>query len=100
MMDKLKQALQLSEAMLHAAEAQDWENLALKEQQRRALFDEAFADTRGHQYPQEISTSIQRILDIDKSIIELSRAGQQQLADKLRGFGRGRIAKSAYLNQP
>lgn len=93
---QLAAVMDLTDAMLQAAQQQNWEGLNEKETRRRELLAGAFAETSGLQEAKHIAQCITHILDVDKQIIHLSEIGRQALSDKLRGLGRGRRAKAAY----
>ena len=88
-------ALRLTAAMTEAAEAGDWDRLVELEAERRPLIEGAFEQVA----PEDAAALGQAILDLmeaDRHIMALARAGRTALASRLEDFSRGRRGRAAY----
>ena len=102
MIDALRKILQLSEQILEAAEAQNWQAVETLQQQRELASEQ----TKLTDVPQDKDTSLQaedlirHISQIDEKSLVLIEANRQELIkEKLQSNKRNKMAR-AYQNQP
>lgn len=91
--------LGMSEAMLELARSEEWEQLAQLESLRRHHYEYFFDTTPGDEEAVWIKQGIERLLEIDKKLIEVSEAAKQAIADSSKNLAKGQSATKAY-NQP
>ena len=94
-----RELLNLTQAMLLAAEAGEWEELGKLEVQRQLALKGLNATNLS---PEEggsvniIAAHIREILSLNKRIIDLSEQGKAKLAQAMGGLHQGRKAVNAY----
>jgi len=89
----LSQALELSQQMLQAAEADEWGSLVALEAERAPLLPQLFA---GEQLTPELSAVVEQIIAIDQRTMALGEKGRNLAGKELRSLTQGRQATSAY----
>ena len=92
----LKQILQLSERMLELARGGDWDAVLPLEKERRDLIVDCFAQGNSFRNIERATRRIQKILDMDSSLVSLGAGYRGELAAALQNLQRGRNATQAY----
>ncbi|MBN3563485.1 flagellar protein FliT [Aliamphritea spongicola] len=102
MISTLQHILQLSEQILQAAEAQDWQKVETLQQEREQASKQAVSGD----IPQDKDTSLQadalitQIKQLDEKSLMLIEGNKQKVGqEKLRSNKRNKMAQ-AYINQP
>lgn len=95
---KADQLLDSTQTMLAAAQADDWEQFELQEQQRRTLLEAVFADNQTIEEPANVYLTgvINEIQLLDKIISDLIMQQRDQAAEELRHLKRVRASDKAY----
>lgn len=86
----------LSLEMLELAQADEWETVTEREEQRHTLLDELFQNLPPVQWVPLLKEAVQVTLTSDAQVQELARAEMDKISDDLRTLRRGRRALSAY----
>lgn len=86
----------LSLEMLELAQADEWEIVIEREEQRRTLLDELFQSPPPVQWIPLLKDAVQVTLSSDAQVQELARAERDKISDHLRALKQGRRALSAY----
>ncbi len=91
-----EQIVNLTEAMLTAAQEGHWEQLAEMQQRRESLLGDCFSEEDSVQDPVSMRQQVAHVMDLDKRIMALARHRQEDLAKTLGDFNVGRQATRAY----
>lgn len=87
-----EQVLSLTQSMLTAAEADDWENVISSEQQRRNLLTHYVADAD----PRQAASCIDKVLASDSKVMNLGKTVRDNAAKELKTIKQGRCAQATY----
>jgi len=88
--------LELSNAMLEASLAGDWDALIEHEAKRRPCMEAYFqTGVTGHEV-MDVVEAVRRIIEIDQQIVALSTVRQDFIAAELRNFNLVKTAVDAY----
>lgn len=87
--------LELTQAMLAAAEQRDWDRLAGLETERSRLIAACLGPTRPHAAAAMVDC-IRRMLEFDRQVIAIAEDGLRDIAGEIAGLERGRRAHRAY----
>lgn len=91
-----KDIIVLSERMCQLAGDDHWEDVARLETRRQALMHSYF-ETLPYADPiEEVARGIERIMRLDRDLMELGSAYRGRLAADIKGLDRGRRATAAY----
>ena len=90
------QLLDLTQAMLTAATADDWDTFELREQQRSAMLKIVFSRTAEELAEAYLVDVIKKIQSVDKTITNLIIQQRDQAAEELRHLRRARESDKAY----
>jgi hypothetical protein len=91
------QLLALTQAMLAAAKADDWEEFELLEQQRSAMLDRIFANPADAESAKlHLVDAIKEIFLLDQSICNLISQQRDWAAEELRHLRHAREGNKAY----
>lgn len=88
--------LDLTQAMLAAAEQRDWDRLAGLEAERSRLIAACFDPTRPHSNAATVVGCIRQMLDLDRKVIAIAEDGLRDIAGEIADLERGRRAHRAY----
>ena len=94
--ERLNEILQLSHRMHALAADGDWDAVFPLENRRRNLIADCFAPDIPFRDPELAARRIQRILDLDRSLMDMGVAQRQELGTALKELHRGRSAAKAY----
>ncbi len=98
---QLQQLVQHSEAMLAAAEQNDWDAVADIEQKRHTLMPQFFDGTSDKSLPpEELRRGLLALKEMEDALVAKAMEAQAQIAHELQGLGNTRRAVSAYIDQP
>lgn len=86
-----QQLLAMSQGMLAAAQQGNWEQLAVMERNRLALFQQVFA-----QVDAANAALAQQVLSLDEKIMELAKAAMPALQQELQVMRSSSKASNAY----
>jgi hypothetical protein len=89
-------ALRLTQAMLEAARAEDWDRLVELEAVRRGHIAKAFEGTVTGPDAPAFADVAQRILALDRQVVALGEQQRLSLAEALSQLQTGRRARVAY----
>lgn len=92
----------ITQTMLSAARAGDWEQVREEQVDRDAQL-EVFFENLSLTSPQEgaaLGARIEHILELDRSLVALSEAAQVKLSEDRRRLQTGRKAHQAYTKAP
>ena len=92
----LETALRLTEAMLKAARAQDWDRLVELEAVRRGHITHAFVGSVSGEDAPVFAEIAQQILALDRELARLGEEGRLSLAEALSHVRTGVRARKAY----
>jgi hypothetical protein len=98
--EQLQAILELSEQMLALAENREWEVLAAVEPTRRQLLHRFFSAPPAAEEVGDIALLIQRVLAMDRQIVQWGEVYRRVLMEGLGELGRARRAFHAYGAQP
>jgi hypothetical protein len=93
---ELEAALGLTETMLNAARAEDWERVAELETRRQACVQAAFAAPVGAADAPVVAGLARQILALDGELVSRGEGGLLTLSEALRKVQVGRRAQKAY----
>jgi len=100
-MGHLKQDMQLvvslTEDMLQHSINQEWDSVQEKENQRKTLIDQIFADQVSEQDGQDIGEKVVYVLKLNEKITANLVAGKQSLGLEISQLNRAKKATHAYL---
>lgn len=88
--------LRLSQTMLAAAQQQEWQEFAALEKERSQVMNQLFSHPQMSLALDYITDTLQRVIDLDRSSIEIGQGVQDRLADELTTLNQGRRAITAY----
>jgi len=91
-----EQIVNLTEAMLTAAQEGHWEQLAEMQQKRESSLGDCFSDIDSVQDPVTLRQQVVHVMDLDKQIMTLAKHQKKDLAKALGDFNVGRQATRAY----
>ena len=94
--EELRQLVTLSEVMLEHARRGDWEYVPEAEQQRRQFLERYFTQPVAPGDQAFVRGCVERILELDRELLRLSKASRAEAAEKLNELRRGRRAQAAY----
>lgn len=92
---QLKQAADLTRAMLEMAQDKKWSVLPEMQQKRAALFEQIFPLTEAGQ-TDECRTMLQTMIENNQQLEQICRDAQQALQVELSGLNKNRKAVAAY----
>lgn len=92
----LEVALRLTQAMLDAARAEDWDRLVELEAVRRGHITAAFGGAVAGADAPAFAELAQRILVLDRQVVALGEQGRLSLAETLSRLQTGQRARVAY----
>jgi hypothetical protein len=97
----LGQIITLSEQMLSLARQGEWEHLNERQAERQQMIEQAFpldlaAMAAGPGAADDAARQIRVILDLDRQLMRLARAQQQETGQTLGKLNQGRVATRAY----
>jgi hypothetical protein len=97
----LGQIITLSEQMLSLARQGEWERLTERQVERQQMIEQVFpldlgAMAAGPVGADGAARQIREILDLDKQLMRLARAQQQEIGQTLGKLNQGRVATRAY----
>ena len=92
----LETALRLTEAMLEAGRAQDWDRLVELEAVRRGHIASAFAGSVSGRDAPAFADLARRILALDREVVRLGEEGRMSLAQAISRLQTGDRARKAY----
>ena len=91
------QLLNLTQAMLRAAELDDWDEFESQEQQRNAILEMVFSDeTLTESIKLQLADIVKEIQLIDRTITNLIIQQRDQAAEELRHMKHAREGNKAY----
>ncbi len=88
--------LELTQAMLAAAERRDWNRLAELEAERSRLVAACFGPPRANRDSAAMVGCIRRMLELDREVIAIAENGLRDIAGEIASLERGRRAHRAY----
>ncbi len=88
--------LELTQAMLAAAEQRDWDRLAGLEAERSRLIAACFGPARPLADTTAMVGCIRQMLDLDRKVIAIAEDGLRVIAGEIADLERGRRAHRAY----
>jgi len=88
--------VELSRIMLDQARAGHWDRVAELEAGRQRQFEAFFSEPVPAALTTSIGAGIRAILDLDRQLISLAKAGMEDLSADLDRLRAGRRARSAY----
>lgn len=88
--------LELTQAMLAAAERRDWDRLAELETERSRFVAACFGPPRSNQDSAAMVGCIRRMLELDREVIAIAENGLRDIAGEIADIERGRRAHRAY----
>ena len=86
----------MTESMLMSAKNKNWEDLVGAEAERQKHFDQFFSFPASPDEASWIKQGIERILDVDKQIIQIGEKNKQAILDQRNHLSKGRDATRAY----
>lgn len=92
----LAAVIELAQAMLSAAEREDWETVAHIETVRGDAIAACCAGLGAHGNVAAVADSIRVVLAMDQQVMQLATATMIDLQDKLGVLRSGRVARQAY----
>ena len=93
---QIQSILKLSNQMMDAARARNWEALEHMESERQELLADIFSMPIADNEIQDVSQGIQQVLELNQQIMAMGRGGRQEIAAEINRFNLGRRAKQAY----
>lgn len=96
--DGIATAMGLTAAMLHAADAEDWETVAALAGERHGVLETALAGD-AWRVQDDLIAQLRDILAADRRLAEAAGAARRQTADALRELRGGQRMHSAYAAQ-
>ncbi len=93
---QLEQIVSLSEVMLKEAEIGEWDDLIKTQQEREELIKAFFPINESCSNPEEVQNQVERIMQLDRQVMELAQCQQKDLGMMLSQFSTGRQATQAY----
>ena len=94
---KFQNLLNLSRNMLVSAQQDEWDEVTKLEQERLQLMDDFFSSPNNID-SQNLEEGIQSILDINRSLVEMSSTYQGTLQKEMAKADHAHKATTAYLN--
>ena len=88
--------LSISEDMLKSAQINDWGSVTVLESQRSAMIIEYFAVPVATEELHAVAHNINKVLVIDKILIELGNQEREQLRENIKKVTQGRHALKVY----
>ncbi|NOX08534.1 MAG: flagellar protein FliT [Gammaproteobacteria bacterium] len=93
----LVSALQLSEEMLRAAENDQWDDVISKEQERRALIEQAFNQKNNNSVAlPDMIDCIKKILQLDRGLIDRGSVVKKEASDNIIALQKNVQVSNAY----
>ncbi len=89
----------LTESMLASAEKEEWENLIDVETERRQHLEQFFATTTSADEVIWVKQAVERIIDIDKQVIQISEKSKQSLVKERNMLSKGQLVSKAYSQE-
>ncbi len=93
---ELDEILRLTDDMLACAEHGEWGHLVDLERVRRKKIGVVFSVKRDASSSERVADGIQQLLERDRRIMALCRAGRSEISNNLRQFRRGNRVRNAY----
>lgn len=93
---ELQSVVLLTRQMRQQAEAQQWEQVQLLEEQRRPLISAAFPVRHPIADPSAVAEAIREIIELDRQTMELGSGLKQEMGNLLGQINQGRHATRAY----
>jgi len=88
--------LSISEDMLKSARNNDWESVIAMESRRNTMIAEFFATPLSAEETQAVAHYINKVLVIDKQLIELGNLQREHLRENIQKVTHGRHALKVY----
>jgi hypothetical protein len=95
---QLPMILSISKEMLKRAKNNDWEQVIVLESQRNILILDYFSIPVSNQEALEVSNYINKVLDIDRQLIELGDQDCDHLKSNLQKINHGKHALKLYTS--
>jgi len=93
--EKLREALKLTQMMLDPAREGEWERVQWLESRRQFLLRNWFSQG-ALPSPEEVQAVLREILEVDREVSSLVASAREESARVLRKVARGRAATRAY----
>ncbi|HGX91980.1 MAG TPA: flagellar protein FliT [Candidatus Tenderia sp.] len=99
--EQLKQLVRYSEAMLQAAEQDDWDTVADIEQKRHTFMPQFFDGHSDRSLPEEtLRRGLVALKNMEDELVARATQARADVASELQGLGNTRRAVNAYTGQP
>ena len=93
---RLDEILDLSERMLHCAQAGEWDRVQWLEARRQRYIDECFPLDEPIPDPARVKARLEKIIDLDRRVVALAEATRGSVVEEAMALRRGRAATAAY----
>lgn len=93
-----QQIAAMSQAILAAAQANDWDAVSALEPQRRTLMEAFFAYPVGVADADAVAQGIREVLDVDREVMVLCQQTKDALSQQMGQLTQGRRAEAAYTS--
>lgn len=91
-----EEVVRLSTEMLEAAQAGQWSRVTEQARRRRERVEAFFREPVAAHEAAWVAEGIRRVLDMDRTLLELARRGREESAAAVIQLRRGRQARTAY----